>query len=661
MTKLMRKYQKWLMVVFGVLLMLAFLGGPTLDSLTKMQRNKVVGRIGDSPVKAMDWHAAIGEAAAFKELARRGLPAFDIGLDEENSTHHWLLLSREAREAGFVAEPKNGDAYLESLSQVLVQQLLQRDFNLSIQLQMERDPAKRQAMLDNLRGQVMGMVQSTLASSRLTQQETGAAIAKLMGVHQLQSQFVTAPHVSSRLSLIEAKENLDAAIGDAVVIPASKTADRVPAPTPEQLQAHFDKYKSVKPGEGDYGIGYFLPARVKLEYLKLSREAIENAVPVDPVEVAKRFRQDRTKYPGELAVERPKIEAQVRAEKAESIMREAQSTIQREVQKATRRLETSGRYKALPADWEQQRPQFGQIAQAVVDSIQSTTGVTIPPPEVKVLTDAWLTQEELAALEGIGMSRFTQGGLEIPFPQVAFWVRELSGTGPLPMQVGIPLVEAFLKDYEENRYFFTVLATRGESAPENVAEIQDKAVQDYRNVVAFEELRTKAPEIAATAATGGLAAIVDQYNLRPPPPAAGAQPPADPVKADVRITRAGGGFGDPALQEQSVREQIMDAADKIDPLTPVDQIPVQVATLAVPAAKHLSVVVFRIKRVEPLTVEMVQNEQTDTGIAQRVLFDEMRTRTREAFSLSSLLKRHAYYTGKKRIETVEQLKGGEEG
>jgi hypothetical protein len=153
---------------------------------------------------------------------------------------------------------------------------------------------------------------------------------------------------------------------------------------------------------------------------------------------------------------------------------------------------------------------------------------------------------------------------------------------------------------------------------------------------------------------------VDQFNLRPAPAPQGSPPPADPVRTDVRITRASGGM-DPALQEEHIRGQIMDAADKIDPLLPPDQIPAQAATLAIPAPKHLSVVVFRIRRVEPLTVEMVQNEQVDANITGGLLAEQMRDRTRQAFSLEALLKRHAYYTGKTRIESAEQLRSDQEG
>jgi hypothetical protein len=661
MTKLMRKYQKWLMVVFGILLMLAFLGGPAINEVSRMQRDRVIGRIDDSPVRAGEWAAAASEVAAFNDLARRGFPAFSIGIEEgAGEIHHWLLLSREAKAAGLVAEPRNGEEYLDTLGSVLLQQLLQRDFSLQFQLQMEKDPAKRQAMIDSFRGQLIGMVRSTLASSRLNQQESGAAIAKLMAVHLLQSEYLTAPRVSSRVALLEAKEKMDAAVGDAVIIPASKLAEQVPAPTPEQLQAHFEKYKATKPGEGEFGIGYFLPARVKLEYLKLSREGIENAVQPDPVEVTKRYRQDRAKYPGEIAVERPRIEAEIRREKADSIMREAQGVIQREVQKASRRLATSGRFKVLPPDWEQQRPQFGAIAQAVVDGVRASTGTTIPTPEVEVRTDAWLTQQDLASLPGIGQSMLMQGNLQIPFPDIAFWTKELGGAGPLPIQAAVPVVDTFLQDFESNRYFFTILSTRGESAPDSVAEIADKASQDFRSLVAFEQLTSRLTEIAATATTAGLASVVDQFNLRPAPAPQGSPPPADPVRTDVRITRASGGM-DPALQEEHIRGQIMDAADKIDPLLPPDQIPAQAATLAIPAPKHLSVVVFRIRRVEPLTVEMVQNEQVDANITGGLLAEQMRDRTRQAFSLEALLKRHAYYTGKTRIESAEQLRSDQEG
>ena len=115
MTKMMRKYKTWLMVVFGVLLMLAFLGGPAINEITQMQRNRVIGKIDGQPVRAGEWATAVSEISAFTDLARSGLPYFYVGVDERDA-HHWLLLSREAQDAGLVAEAVNGEQYLEALA-----------------------------------------------------------------------------------------------------------------------------------------------------------------------------------------------------------------------------------------------------------------------------------------------------------------------------------------------------------------------------------------------------------------------------------------------------------------------------------------------------------------------------------------------------------------
>ena len=67
-----------------------------------------------------------------------------------------------------------------------------------------------------------------------------------------------------------------------VDFPASKYADKVPAPTAEQLKAEFDKYSDVIKGttsaENPFGFGYKYPHRLKLQYIALPREAVRKTV-----------------------------------------------------------------------------------------------------------------------------------------------------------------------------------------------------------------------------------------------------------------------------------------------------------------------------------------------------------------------------------------------
>jgi hypothetical protein len=670
MTRLMRKNKKWLLVGFGILLMLAFLGGPLIQELQGMQRNRVVARIDGKPVRAIDMLTANREISAFAEIARR-VPFFNVGIPDRDVTH-WLLLTREAHAAGMVGEEENGEEYLDLLVPQIADQLIQYALQTGadpalrqryFEILMEADPARRSAMEAELRGGLAASIRNAtidiLRQAGLNSREIGVALARLAGVQQLRAAYVSAPRVSSRAAALHGKEILDAVSGDYLFIPALNIAGEIPDPTPEQLQAHFERFRTLRPGEGDYGIGYLLPQRIKLEYLKLDRQAIAAAIELDGVELRKMHAQNRTVYPGEFPAERPRVEETLRNEKATQVMAEAQAAVQREVQKATRRLETRQRYRVLPPDWEQQRPRLEAVALAVVDEVRSATGVEIPTPEVRVLTDSWHTRDDLLTLPGIGVGGMVQGSLQAAFPDVAFWAREFGGEpGFLPVQTGVPVVENYIRDAAQNRYFFTILAIRPESPPDNVAELGQQAIDDFKRIAAYEQARQQIDQLRLAATAEGLDQLAQTFNLQPTQPENAA--PSAAVRQDVTVRRGGVQIAEPALQEETVRDAIVTAAGSLDPLTAPEQWPAEAATFITPAPRQLGVVVFRARRLEPMTIEMSQDPMLDNRLVSGLVGDELRAAEADPFSLEALLRRHNYVVGDRRIATLEDLRRGEQ-
>ena len=74
-----------------------------------------------------------------------------------------------------------------------------------------------------------------------------------------------------------------------------------------------------------------------------------------------------------------------------------------------------------------------------------------------------------------------------------FATREIPGVEPgfLTIQTGVPLTETFLQDGQGNRYYMTVLAVRGESAPDSVDEKRELLVKDWKKIRAFEGLKAR--------------------------------------------------------------------------------------------------------------------------------------------------------------------------
>jgi hypothetical protein len=650
MTKSIRKYKGWLMAGFTILLMMAWLIDPGARAANDAVQRRVVATLDGQKITAADQARAMSELDAFRKVLP-GLFENGLGVGERDWTH-WLMLAREAEAAGFVGEAADGEEFLPALAR----EMIQADPRLQMQLRINKIQTNDEGVK-----YVVPFIRNAFHGARLNDQDMNHAMAKLRGVDRLMRAYRVAPRVSDRRAAATAKHELDSAVADMVFIDAEATAAQIAEPDEAALRAQLDQFKAVKPGEGEFGIGYLLPRRVKLEWLTLNHAAFEAAVQLDPIEVRKRYAQNTPgMYPGDYATERARVEKDMRSEAADKAMQEAHVIVQREVMQATRQLATDGqtKYKVLPADWGSKRPTLEAIAQAVAAEM-AKAGLKIPLPEVMVRAGTWVTEAELSQLPGIGMSSLRQGGSTRSFPELVSWTRELEGSEPgaIAIQLNIPAVEAPLTDFLKNRYYMTILATRGESAPDGVDDIRETLVKDYKRLRAYDALKARLDEFRAAAVAGGLEAVV-----------AAATPPApiiaDPTTKDagkpeirsaVRFSRAWA--GDPRVDEEPVRLAVVSAAAALDPLAPYGSAEAERAMVAAACPKRLGVAVFKVLAYIPLTQEAFR--QNDVGIVNQAQRDVLAVKpgsAQDPFSMMNMLKRHEYMIGKELIRTVEQLR-----
>jgi hypothetical protein len=324
-------------------------------------------------------------------------------------------------------------------------------------------------------------------------------------------------------------------------------------------------------------------------------------------------------------------------------MQDAHLIVQAEVLKKTRALDADPvtKHKKLPADWA--TPRFEAIAQAVVEGLKKN-GITLALPEVVVREGQWVTESELGELPGIGSAVVRQGGLTVPLAQLVSWTRELPGSQPglFPVQINVPVVENYLLDSAGNRYFATILATKGESAPDSPEEIRETIVRDYKLLQGFERLKGREEELRKTAMTGGLAAVAALF----PAPVDEKAPAAERKTPEVK-----------SLVRAAIRTALVDAASKLDPMTPYGQLDPEKAFLVLPAPRTLGVGVFRLQAFSPLTYEAYRDN--DMQIVNTTMSREMQPKSgtpENPFSLANLLKRHEYIAGDKTIRSEDQLK-----
>lgn len=615
MLKFLRKYSKWILVIGGSLLMIAFLLPSTIQELGNRPIFNTIMRIDGRRIGAGEFQKASQEYSALHFLTFETLQP----ISNVSGPEHWLLLTEEADRGGFIAGKGEGTDYLPDL----VSQMLYasgRAFQMGPE---ELEQAKTMFVQAMITGMPEIQQRSGLSESQIHE-----AIAKLHGVIRMQVAYQRAPRFSDRRLAAGMKRINESASADYVFLPPEREMANVSEPTEDEIAAHFAKYRDAEPGSGDLGFGYRRPDGIKLEWLVIDRTAITGAIRPDPLEVQKRFiRATGGKVPegmDPVAAKKP-YELEVQNEMVERVMKTADQTIRGEFERALRRATAEGAYWRLPDDWAQTRPDLGAIRDTVVARVRELHEVNIPGPTVVRRTGDWLREADIAGLEGIGNSTLQRGVQTEAFSTIPFRVRELAGPSDLALQVGVP-AEA-TTDFRGNRYYYIVTDARKSAAPESLAEARDEVVRDLKKIAAFERLRSQEQALREAVVTNGLESLIDASEANP----------LTLKKATIMDT---GVFPrDPAVDVESFRRTILDAASKIDPTKQVDTQPREARVVVVQIPASQGVAVALITRVAPVTIETFRRAQPSA--AANITRTELGFDTPEEapFSLESMRKR----------------------
>ncbi len=543
MLKFLRKYNKFILVVGGVMLMVAFLAPQAIQQAGKMTLfQPTVAELGGEKVKRDDLLRADLEVRSIERL----LPGLvqSLNLDPDHENEHWLLLAHAAREGGFVGGSADGRAWISELATTLVQQSylanLQSQFggfypqNFLAQqaLQyMESDDASAQVAqvaerLVQQRSQIAGQ-------HRMTETEFDEVLGLARGIYRMQQSYLQVERAGANEAVVRAKRMLDQVRADVLWIPATTFLDDAPEPTAEQLQAQFETYREENPGEGDHGFGYRLAPRVKLEWLVLDRAQFEAAAPVSVLDVARAHQENRTQYPGDLETERTRIERDLRRAKGERLLDAAQAIVQAEINGAMHTLKREGDYRVVPDGWAAERPTADQLADTLVQAMLQREGVTLPRPEVQ-RADRWIEIPrgfvDYPALARAGLIR---GSRAIPLAQALLQVREIAGDNGEGLQVGVPIVSTNVRDAVGNRYFVTVLDAAKAGVPESIEDLPHPEIvtEDWQRLQVYESLAARTEEFCQLAIADGLEAVVTE--LQGPPPEATSEEDAADGESDL--------------------------------------------------------------------------------------------------------------------------------
>ena len=680
MLKFLRKYNKWILVVAASFLMVAFLAPQAIQQWGQNQEKRVVARLGEERVRARDLRIA-GAESRLAELALP--PGF---LDDRDKRTHWLLLRSEAERGGYVAGAADGAKLLENMAQRLGYEMgfqrwlsesfgtLPQQFLSQIRGQVERqwrsqwlaDQAMQDALVEQGRSSIMRQVETPM-----TELELYRALGRVRGVQRMLTEWTQAGALSERRALTEIRELGRQAWGRAVFLPARDLAGGVAEPTEQEIQAHFERFDDVSPQEGQYGFGYTLPARIKLETLTLDRAAIEEAITPDAIEVRKVWASDREpegRYPAAFSEAREAVEAEVRGRIAGNVMDVARQAVGAALWPQIRQLDEQGAYRVVTDEYLAQRPSPEDVAQTVKQRVAEASfplaaggKVEIPAPVVRVY-DRWLTGRDIGELEELGAASLQYAGGRVPMSQALLEVREIAGANNLGLQQGITPVHMPAATPDGNLIYYTVLETRPQSAPDSIDEIRERVVEDLKALLAYEALREEQESYRSLAIAEGLEAAAGRFAEAAGEGEGGeVEPP--PVTGEVRFTTQGAlqdGAPINELSHEVVLEAVLDAAEELDPSAPPGELPPEVTLVAAPVDLELGVALVRVLAVRPITREAVRSDAV--ALTRFVLDRELAEAGigEHPFGLDSLRKR-LNYVDLDRRDRDDGAPGGEEG
>jgi hypothetical protein len=266
MIKLIRNNQKKFLAGGGVVLMITFIAGygGTPRNGREGPVDHEVGKVDGKPVMASDLGAAERELTAVNQYVRRFDPRQTNGQPESllerafgrdvasNLLHRpelFVLLRREALNAGVVPSPVAAQQYMD----------------------------------DYLGGTAAdGTTVDVPSPDSDTYKVIEDGVTDLMTVASYYGRVTAALKASSPAvdrALATVRQSIQLTL---VPVPAEKFKALVPPPAPAALAEQFKKYADVAPGHPDasnpFGFGYRVPMLARLQYLRLSRDAVEKTI-----------------------------------------------------------------------------------------------------------------------------------------------------------------------------------------------------------------------------------------------------------------------------------------------------------------------------------------------------------------------------------------------
>ncbi|MCC6285582.1 MAG: hypothetical protein IT439_09835 [Phycisphaerales bacterium] len=622
MLKYFRRYKMVMLVAFGVFLMVAMLLPSGISRLRGNPNDRVVMTVAGRSVRVRDLALAAREREAAAELIGRIQDRSLFGL-VGSSTEHWIFMTEAARSAGLLGHAPDGKAFADRLAVNFAQTMWQDALNQWFQAGAKGEAPNAEDLAGAARTGVTNLTSYVAARMRLTPDEMDLVLAKLGAIQRMQSLYLSSARLSEpALRFAAARDMLQVEV-EYLTIPGDRLAGTFPEPDALTLAAHFAQYRDTKREESDLGVGYVLPPRAKIEWITLSRDEFLAAAYVSDIQVRAEYDSDPVRYGADRDAAETTIRASLRDASATAMVREAERVIRGELLRARNALAADGMFRRIPDGW------AAPMYEAISEKIRQALVEENDEPEPRWLVDAallkrpvvtrresaWLYKADLAALPGIGEATVRVLGRPRPFADVVLSTREINPETDIPVQTRLPAIDLLARDPAGNEYIFTVLDARPESPADTVDDVRGTAAGDFLAIQGFRRLETELSQIERAAREHGLAGAGDIYKDIP-------SRDGSPLPPLTALTgRVSESFAPDVLSDKAIKEEILRRARALDPTRQTSDLPTSETVFALAAPKSRAVVVVRIARVQPATIERFRS--TASGQAQTMAIRDL--------------------------------------
>ena len=505
MLRHLRTHNRTIMAVGGTLLLVSWALGGALSNLSSNAARSGAGwaTIGPSNTKitATDLAQVQEELAVLERFGDRLLN----NLGAAHDPVHWYLLTREASEAGLVGGL--GDGRLRAEERAIAE---------NAQSQPGAD-GKTPPQIDGTM-----VVRALMMSSHASEKAVLTTLAKVNGVYRLLGLYSSMPRFSDARLRHAAARELTSVACDVVVLDArTLTLPEVGEPSPPELDEQLKKYGDKKPGEGDFGFGYRLPDRVKVEWIEIPlanvQAVIEASSSLDTLTLKKKFAENPAKFGvTDTSIDAlsifPAYEASVRKTVLEELVTARMADVTKftsdHLALATRGLAKDGGYFKLPEDWASKKPDFLALCNQLVAEFKIDT------PLYGSTGGQWNAADDLKKISNLGTATTTKfGARSMSFTDLIAQTKELghgNDTVPIQKDVASPPLTATNRSV----FFFRVIDVDPSRAPTSVAEAGESLVRDVKAEDRYAAMKAAQAEILALAGTDGMRAVADRYGAK---------------------------------------------------------------------------------------------------------------------------------------------------